>query len=90
MATTIQIDEIVKKRLDELKIHRRESYNELISRLINTTNPQNYSRESLIATIEVLSDSETMRNIAEALERFERGEKRVSFDELKKELGLNV
>lgn len=90
MVTTIQLDERIKKKLDKLKIHHRETYNELISRLINATSPQNYSRESLIATIEVLSDPETMRNIAEAIERFERGEKGVSFEELKKELKLNV
>jgi len=90
MVTTIQIDEKLKERLDELKIHHRETYNELISRLISATSQKNYSRESLIATIEVLSDPETMRNIAEAVERFERGEKGVSFEELKKELKLNV
>jgi predicted CopG family antitoxin len=90
MATTIQIDENIKEKLDNLKIHHRESYNELISRLISATNPQTCSRESLVETIEVLSDSEAMRNIAEALERFERGEKGISFESLKKELKLNV
>jgi predicted CopG family antitoxin len=90
MTTTIQIDENIKEKLDNLKIHHRESYNELISRLINSTNPQNCSRESLIETIEVLSDPEAMRNIAEALERFERGERGISFEDLKKELKLNV
>jgi predicted transcriptional regulator len=89
MVTTIQIDEKVKERLDQLKIYHRETYNELISRLINSTNPENYSRESLIATIEVLSDPETMRDIAEALEQFERGEG-VNFEQVKKDLKLNV
>lgn len=89
MVTTIQIDEKIKEKLDKLKIHHRESYNELISRLINITNPRNYSRESLIATIEVLSDPETMRDIAEALEQYEKGEG-VDFEQIKKELDLNV
>ncbi len=90
MVTTIQLDEKVKEKLDGLKIHHRETYNELISRLINVTNPKNYSKESLIETIEVLSDPETMRDIAEALERFEKGEKGIRFEDLKKELKLNV
>jgi len=90
MVTTIQIDENVKERLDDLKVHHRESYNELISRLINSNNVQNCSRESLVETIEVLSDSATMRNLTESLERFERGEKGISFENLKKELKLNV
>jgi predicted CopG family antitoxin len=90
MVTTIQIDEGIKEKLDTLKIHHRESYNELISRLISVANPQNCSRESLVETIDVLSDSTSIMNIAEALERFERGEKGINFENLKKELKLNV
>ena len=89
MITTIQIDSKLKEKLDKLKIHHRETYNELISRLISQGAPQKMDKESLIATIEVLSDPETMRDIAEALEDFRRGEF-ISFDELKKELKLNV
>ena len=58
--TTIQIDKEIKSNLDKLKIHHRETYNELLDRLINNTNPANADRESLIATIEVLSDPELM------------------------------
>ena len=64
MVTTIQIDEKIKDKLDKLKIHHRETYNELISRLI--TSPISNSKvdkESLIETIEVLSDPETMEGI---------------------------
>ena len=89
MVTTIQLDEKIKEKLDKLKIHHRETYNELISRLINNTSPKNYDRESLIATIEVLSDPETMRNIAEAMEQFDRGEG-VDFEQVKRDLNLNV
>lgn len=35
MVTTIQIDEKLKSRLDNLKVHHRETYNELILRLVN-------------------------------------------------------
>jgi predicted transcriptional regulator len=73
MVTTIQIDEKLKEKLDELKIHHRETYNELILRLINSFSPKKLDKESLIETIEVLSDPETMREIAEALEDYERG-----------------
>ncbi|MBS3066691.1 hypothetical protein J4205_02605 [Candidatus Pacearchaeota archaeon] len=87
MVTTIQIDEKIKEKLDKLKIHHRESYNDLITRIIGSS--QNVSRESLIETIEILSDPETMRDIAEALEEYENG-KGIEFSKLKQELKLNV
>lgn len=89
MVTTIQIDEKVKEKLDRLKVHHRESYNDLIIRILSSCAPQNVSRESLVETIEILSDPETMRDIAEALEEYEQG-KGIEFSKLKKELGLNV
>ncbi len=67
MATTIQIDNKLKEKLNTLKIHHRESYNELIFRLLENSSPNNFDRESLIETIEVLSDPKIMRGIAEAL-----------------------
>ncbi|MBU4070246.1 MAG: hypothetical protein KJ646_04655 [Nanoarchaeota archaeon] len=81
MVTTIQIDNKLKEKLNTLKIHHRESYNELIFRLVESSSPNNFDRESLIETIEVLSDPKIMRGIAEALkekggtplEEFERG-----------------
>jgi FPC/CPF motif-containing protein YcgG len=76
MITTIQIEEKIKQKLDSLKIHHRETYNELIVRLIANCSSKNKqaTRESLVATIEVLSDPETMRDIAKALEEYKRGE----------------
>jgi len=88
MITTIQLDEKLKEKLDKLKIHHRETYNELISRLIEGCSPKKMDKESLIETIETLSDPEEMREIAEALEEYKRGEF-VSFEELKKELKLS-
>ncbi len=88
MVTTIQIDENLKKRLDELKIHYRESYNDLIKRIIENCSSNNIDKESLIATIEVLSDPELMNGIKEALEEEYRDEKGTSLDDLKKELGI--
>ncbi len=34
----IKIDEKLKKRLDKLKIHKRETYGDIIERLIENTN----------------------------------------------------
>jgi len=84
MATTIQIEENTKKVLDKLKVHHRESYNELVLRLAN-----NYPNEEEddSETIEILSDPETMRDIAGALEDYEKG-KRKTLKEFRKELGV--
>jgi predicted transcriptional regulator len=73
MVTTIQIDETVKAKLDTLKIHRRESYNELISRLINSASPEMVSRDSLIETLEVLSDPEFIKGIERGIKDIEEG-----------------
>ena len=87
MTTTIQIDNKLKERLDNLKVHHRETYNELISRLISHASPTKAEKESLIATIEVLSDPETMREIAEGLEDYKKGRGK-TLEKVKKELGL--
>ena len=86
MVTTIQVDEDVKEKLDSIKVYRRETYNELIEKLI-----ENFSagdKESLIETIEVMSDPETMRDIAEGLEEFRNG-KGKTLEQVEKELGLD-
>ena len=86
MVTTIQLDEKLKAKLDSLKVHRRETYNELISRLLEGFSPHNVDRESLIETIEVLSDFETMRNIKQALLEEKKGIRGKTLGELEKEL----
>ena len=88
MTTTIQIDNKIKTKLDSLKIHHRETYNELISRLLENNFVQNTDKEDLIDTIEILSDPELMRGIAESLERIGKGEYGTPIEELEKELGL--
>ncbi|HPD81912.1 MAG TPA: antitoxin VapB family protein [Candidatus Pacearchaeota archaeon] len=89
MVTTIQLDEKVKDKLDKIKIHYRESYNDVIIRILNNCSPKNVDRESLIETIEILSDSQTMRDIAQSLEEYEKG-RGIEFSKLKKELNLDV
>ena len=95
MTTTIQIDKTTKEKLDNLKTHPRETYNDVINQLTsNKINDaelmQEYDMESLLATIEVLSDPETMRNIADAEEDYEKNGLKnfISFDDMKKELGI--
>ena len=73
MVTTIQIDENLKERLDKLKIHYRETYNELISRIINSAQNEKITEESLIETIEILSDPKTLKEITEGLNEYKLG-----------------
>jgi len=85
MVTTIQIDNELKERLNHLKIHPRESYNDLISRLIDSYSPDVASRESLIETLDILSDPEIMRGIARGLEDIKTGNTK-PLDQISREL----
>ena len=85
MVTTNQIDEKLKERLDQLKIHHRETYNELLMRLISISSPNKVDRESLIETIDILSDPETMRAVAKGIDEFNKG-KYKTLKQIRKEL----
>ena len=85
MVTTIQLDEKTKHMLDKLKVHHRESYNELLVRM--AAHFSEADRASLVETIEIMSDPETMRNIARGLEDFRKG-RGTKLEDFKKELGL--
>ena len=85
MVTTVQIDNELKERLNHLKIHPRESYNDLISRLIDSYSPDVASRESLIETLEILSDPEMMRGIARGLKDIKTGRMK-ALDQISREL----
>lgn len=86
MTTTIQVEERLKAKLDKLKIHHRETYNELIERLTQTCYLED--TESLKETVEVLSDPELIKGIKEALEEESKGIKGTTLEELRGELGL--
>ncbi len=86
MVTTVQIDNELKERLNRLKIHPRESYNDLIARLIDSYSPEVASRESLIETIEILSDPEMLSGIARGLEDVRAGRTK-TLDQITRELG---
>ena len=69
--TTITIDRKLKDRLDALKLSRRESYNEVLARVlkaVRTADP-----EAIAETIEILSDPEIMRDLAQSLEDLRAG-----------------
>ena len=72
MITTIQVDTKLKASLDKIKVHHRETYNEIIARLLEGSCPEGENKESLTSTIEVLSDPESMRAIAESLEEIQK------------------
>ena len=87
--TTIQINTELKERLDNIKVHHRESYNELIARILMNYSSCSPDKESLIDTIDVLSDPETMRDIAQAVAEIQQGDYGVPFEKVKEDLGLN-
>jgi len=87
METTIRLSNNVKERLDSFKVHSRESYNDVIARITENSKVK-FDEESLKETIEVLSDPETMRDIAEAIEEINKGNYGASLNEIEKELGL--
>jgi len=74
-STTIVIRKVVKQRLDEVKLHPRETYNEVIGRLLD-----------MAVDDEPLSD-ETIRAIQEGLEDIKHGRTR-TLEEIAEELGL--
>lgn len=86
MATTIQIDKQTKTLLDRLKVHHRETYNELLLRLVKVYQ-SSAKNEELVETLEILSSPETMHEIAKALEDYESG-KGKPLKQLRKELGV--
>ena len=75
MVTTVQIDNELKERLNRLKIHPRESYEEVIQRLIESSTDK-----------EPLSEDD-IRDIEEGLADIKAG-RVYTTNELKKELGI--
>jgi len=73
--TTIQVDKKIKDKLEAMKVHPKESYNEIIDRLISVS----YDDEEL--------SDETMKDIEESLEQIRQG-KTLSMKEVKERYGL--
>ncbi|MDG6245012.1 MAG: hypothetical protein QCH31_11620 [Methanolobus sp.] len=75
-ATTIKVDPQLKNSLDKLKLHPRESYNDVIARLVDTA----YDEKPL--------SDETVDRIQEALEDLKKG-RYYTQEEIEAELGLD-
>ncbi len=87
MVTTIQLNNDVKMQLDSLKIYR-ETYNDLLLRILDNCFLNENDRENLIATVEVLSDPELMKGIKEALSEEDKGIVGTSIEDVRKELEI--
>ena len=71
MSTTIKISNKTKTKLEHLKIHKRESYSDVIERLITLQDDD--------------LDSQTLKNIRKSLDDIEKG-KVYSLAQVEKEL----
>lgn len=74
MVTTIQLDEKIKEKLEEMKTNPRETYSSVIEKLI-----ENEENEEL--------SPQTIKNIEEALEDVKKG-RVYSTKDVKKRLGI--
>ena len=70
--TSIQIKKKTKSKLDQLKLSRRDTYNDVIEYLIEDSSELN---------------QETLKEIQNALEEYKQG-KYITLEETKRELGL--
>ena len=75
MVTTIQLDEKTKEELERVKLFPRETYNEVIIRLVMTSQEETELSE------------ETIKNIEKALDDVKKG-RLYSTEAARKELGI--
>ena len=73
MSTTIKISDKTKTKLEHLKLHKRESYSDVIERLMTPQDDE--------------LDPQTIKNIRKSLDDIEKG-KVYSLTQVEKELGL--
>lgn len=80
--TTITLNMEVKRKLEKLKRYDRESFNELLSRLLFSKLAQKSNNSiDLAETVEILSNPEIMRSLAKSLDDLKKG-KTYSIDEV--------
>lgn len=77
MHTSIQIEKKIKERLDKFKNHPRETYNEVLARMIHVMSQQN--KEEL--------SQQTIKNIEKSLAEIKTG-KVSSHKDVNRRLGL--
>lgn len=75
MNTTIKISDKTKTKLEHLKIHKRESYDDVIERLMTPQDDE--------------LDPQTIKNIRKSLDDIEKG-KVYSLAQVEKELGITI
>ena len=76
MVTTIQLDNKTKSKLDKLKVFPRESYDDVVKRLINVAEDD-----------EGVLSGQTVKDLERALDEVKRG-KLVSHADVKRKYGL--
>ena len=74
MNTTIKIKDKTRTKLENFKIHAKETYNDVIERLIRAAQDEEL-------------DSQTIKNLRKSLDDIEKG-KTYSLGQVEKELGL--
>ncbi|MGB9003665.1 MAG: hypothetical protein WCC52_07665 [Nitrosotalea sp.] len=77
MPTSIQIEKEIKEHLDKLKNHPRETYNEVLARMIHIVSQQDKGELS----------QQTIKNIEKSLAEIKAG-KVYSHKDVKRRLGL--
>jgi len=75
MVTTIQLEEKVKERLDEMKLHPRETYSKVIERLVEDN------------VVEDELSPEAIKRIEKSLDDIKKG-RTYSMEEVRKKLGI--
>lgn len=73
MDTTIKVKDKTRAKLENLKLHSKETYNEVIERLMRTQDDE--------------LDLQTIKNLKKSLDDIEKG-KIYSLKQVEKELGL--
>ncbi len=73
-STTIKIKDKMKTKLENLKLHANETYNDVIERLVRTAQDDEL-------------DPQTIKNLRKSLDDIEKG-KTYSLAQVEKELGL--
>ena len=74
MSTTIKIKDNTKAKLESFKLHTKESYNDIIERLMRTSHDDEI-------------DPQTIKNLRKSLNDIEKG-KVYSLEQVEKELDL--
>ena len=86
METTIKLDLGIKEKLERMKIYPRETYGDVIVRMMSNVKNMKVDEESMRETIDIMSDPQKLRDIADALAAIERGERGKSWEEVRAKL----